>query len=129
PPSVDPPGYSSPVGAVECQQGIHWKRSGSKVVAKVARSVPEVNMGVVWTATLPESGRFSPFESCSKVSDLSYRFNELRSRGQGYLELRLEDSAFPQLTLGFRNDHAVIHVITNAEQMSLVVGDGTVPPD
>jgi hypothetical protein len=61
------------------------------------------------------------------VRDLSDRFNELRSRGRGYLKVRLPDSEFPQLTLGFRDDHAVIHLINDAEGMSLLVGDGTVP--
>lgn len=59
--------------------------------------------------------------------DLSERFNELRSHDQGYLEVRLPDSEFPQLTLGFRDDHAVIHLINGAEGISLLLGDGTVP--
>lgn len=83
-------------------------------------------MSVMWAATSSESGRFSPGERRSDVKDLSNRFNDLRSRGQGYLEVRLPDNEFPQLTLGFRDDQAVIHLI-NAEGMSLLVGDGTVP--
>ncbi|MET8517720.1 hypothetical protein ACWD7C_41580 [Streptomyces sp. NPDC005134] len=83
-------------------------------------------MSVVWAATSPESGRFAPGEIRSDVRGLSDRFNKLRSRGQGYLEVRMSDCEFPQLTLGFRGDHAVIHLINDAAGMSLLVGDGTV---
>jgi hypothetical protein len=72
-------------------------------------------------------GTVLPGERRSDVRDLSDRFNELRSRGQGYLKVRLPDSEFPQLSLGIRDDHAVIHLINDAEGMSLLVGDGTVP--
>ncbi|HEX8632369.1 MAG TPA: hypothetical protein VF755_29780 [Catenuloplanes sp.] len=84
-------------------------------------------MSVVWAATSLESGRFSPSERRSEEGELSDRFKELRSHGQGYLEVRLPDNEFPQLSLGFRDDHAVVHLINNAEGMSLLVGDGTVP--
>ncbi|MGW7364070.1 hypothetical protein ACWGI8_11725 [Streptomyces sp. NPDC054841] len=84
-------------------------------------------MSVVWATTSPESERFSSGERHSDVRGLSDRFSKLRSRGQGYLEVRLPDSEFPQLTLGFRGDHAVIHLINDAAGMSLLVGDGTVP--
>lgn len=84
-------------------------------------------MSLVWAATSPESGRFSPTERGSDVRDLSDRFTRLRSRGEGYLEVRLPDSGSPQLSLSFRDDHAVIHLIDGAGTMSLLVGDGTVP--
>ena len=84
-------------------------------------------MSVVWAATSPDSGQFAPVERRSNVRDLSDHFNELRSRGQGYLEVRLPECDFPQLSLGFRDDHAVIHLFSNAEEMSLLMGDGTVP--
>jgi hypothetical protein len=45
-------------------------------------------MSVVWAATSPESGLFHPVERRSEVKDLSDRFNDLRSRGQGYVEVR-----------------------------------------
>jgi hypothetical protein len=83
-------------------------------------------MSVAWTATSPESGRFSPGERRSDVRDLSDRFNELRSRGQGYLEVAFPDRGYPLLSLGFRDDHAVISVFESAEKVSLLVGDGTV---
>ncbi|GII59273.1 hypothetical protein Pth03_76620 [Planotetraspora thailandica] len=84
-------------------------------------------MSVVWATTSPESGRFSEGERRSDVKDLSDRFNELRSRGQGYLEVRFPDTEFPHLNFGFRGDHAVIHLTNDAEGTALVVGDGTVP--
>ncbi|MEU9663888.1 hypothetical protein [Streptomyces chartreusis] len=84
-------------------------------------------MSVVWAATSPESGLFHPVERRSEVNDLSDRFNDLRSCGQGYLEVRLPDREFPVLILAFRDDHAVVHLMCDTEQMSLLVGDGTVP--
>ena len=84
-------------------------------------------MSVVWAATSPESGLFHPVERRSEVKDLSDRFNDLRSRGQGYVEVRSPDREFPVLILAFRDDHAVVHLMSDTERMSLLVGDGTVP--
>ncbi|MCX5009151.1 hypothetical protein OHB05_42295 [Streptomyces sp. NBC_00638] len=84
-------------------------------------------MSVTWAATSPKSGRFHPVERRSEVKDLSDRFNDLRSRGQGYIEVRPQNSQFPILTLAFRDDHAVIHLLSTTEQISLLTGDGTVP--
>ena len=84
-------------------------------------------MSVVWAATSPESGLFHPVERRSEVADLSDRFNDLRSRGQGYVEVRLPNREFPVLTLAFRDDHAVVHLMSDIERMSLLMGDGTVP--
>ncbi|MFG2441089.1 hypothetical protein [Streptomyces sp. NPDC048508] len=84
-------------------------------------------MSVVWAATSPESGLFHPVDKRSEVKDLSDRFNDLRSRGQGYVEVRPPNSEFPVLILAFRDDHAVVHLMSNTERMSLLVGDGTVP--
>ncbi|WP_371799007.1 hypothetical protein OG963_14315 [Streptomyces sp. NBC_01707] len=83
-------------------------------------------MSVVWSMTSPESGVFHPGERRSELRDLTDEFNELRSHGQGYLEVRLPDNEFPQLTLGFQSDHAIIHLFTSEESMSLLSGDGTV---
>jgi len=84
-------------------------------------------MSVVWAATSPESGRFHPVERGSEVQDLADRFNDLRSRGQGYAEVRSRNSDFPVLTLAFRGDHAVVHLMSDTGRMSLLAGDGTVP--
>ncbi|WP_316759435.1 hypothetical protein [Streptomyces herbicida] len=54
-------------------------------------------MSVTWAATALESGRFSAVERCSDVRELADHFKELRSRGQGYLEVRLPGSEFPLL--------------------------------
>ncbi|WP_326659191.1 hypothetical protein [Streptomyces canus] len=84
-------------------------------------------MSVVWAATSPGSGLFHPVERRSEVADLSGRFNDLRSRGQGYVEVPSPNREFPVLILAFRDDHAVVHLMSDAERMSLLVGDGTVP--
>ncbi|MCI3241521.1 MULTISPECIES: hypothetical protein [Streptomyces] len=83
-------------------------------------------MSVVWAATSPESGLFHPVERCSTVEGLSDRFNDLRSLGQGYVEVRSPTGEFPVLSLGFRGDHAVVHLMSDSERMSLHRGDGTV---
>lgn len=83
-------------------------------------------MSVVWAATSPESGLFDPVERRTKVKDLSDRFDDLRSCGQGYVEVRSPDREFPVLTLAFRVDHAVIHMMSDTERMSLFAGDGAV---
>ncbi|MEW2808063.1 hypothetical protein AB0929_13235 [Streptomyces massasporeus] len=79
--------------------------------------------------TSQESGRFSPVEKRSDLSDLTREFNELRSHGRGYLEIRMPDSVFPQLTSSFSDDLAVIHLFTDEASVSLLVGDGTAPPE
>lgn len=84
-------------------------------------------MSVTWAATSPESGLFHPVERRSEVKDLSDRFNVLRSCGQGYVEVRSSNKEFPVLILAFRGDHAVVHLMSDTERMSLLVGDGTLP--
>ncbi|MGW1727674.1 hypothetical protein ACWCQK_32760 [Streptomyces sp. NPDC002306] len=84
-------------------------------------------MSVVWAATSPQSGQFHPVERRSGLKDLSDRFNDLRSHGEGYVEVRSPHREFPVLILAFRGDHAVVHLMSDTERMSLLVGDGTVP--
>ncbi|MFJ8153430.1 hypothetical protein ACIQ9L_14430, partial [Streptomyces sp. NPDC094468] len=67
-------------------------------------------MSVVWAATSPESGLFDPVERRTEVKDLADRFNDLRSCGQGYVEVRSPNREFPALTLAFQGDHAVVHL-------------------
>lgn len=86
-------------------------------------------MSVAWAATSPVSGRFAGLHARSNEMALRERFDELRSQGQGYLEVELPGNESALLTLGFRRDYAVIHLSTDPESMSLLVGDGTVPPD
>ncbi|MFE5969108.1 hypothetical protein [Streptomyces sp. NPDC056463] len=84
-------------------------------------------MSVVWAATSPESGLICPVERCSEVRDLTDRFNELRSRGQGYIEVRSPNAEFPVLMLAFRGAQAVVHLMSGPQQMCLLVGDASVP--
>ncbi|MEV8593614.1 hypothetical protein [Streptomyces sp. NPDC052012] len=84
-------------------------------------------MSMVWAATSPESGRFDPVERRSEMKELSDRFNDLRSSGQGYVEVRSSYREFPVVMLAFREGHAVVQLMSDAERMSLLVGDGTVP--
>ncbi|MGA5018749.1 hypothetical protein F6Q10_30905 [Streptomyces vinaceus] len=84
---------------------------------------------VTWAATDPDSRQFSATERRSGIADLAARFTALRSRGQGYLEVRLPGSACPVLALGFRADAAVIHLFDAAEKSYLLVGDGTAAAD
>jgi hypothetical protein len=68
-----------------------------------------------------------PHAHVRKAEAFSDRFSDLRSRGQGYVEGRSPDREFPVLILAFRGDHAVVHLMSDTERMSLLVGDGTVP--
>lgn len=86
-------------------------------------------MLVWWTATDLESRRFPAIERSSDVADLTDHFTALRSHGQGYLEVRLPGDELPLLTMGFQDDQAVIHQLSNAEKSSLLVGDGTATAD
>lgn len=86
-------------------------------------------MLVWWTATDLESRQFSAIERSSNVADLTDHFTALRSRGQGYLEVRLSGGEFPLLTIGFQDDQAVIHLFDDAEKSSLLVGDATATAD
>lgn len=76
-----------------------------------------VVMEVVWAATSPDDGQFSPHEVVSTVEQLERRFLDLRARGEGYLEVRLQHQDFPLLTMGFRGDHAVIHAADSPESI------------
>ncbi|WP_114255059.1 hypothetical protein [Streptomyces sp. Go-475] len=86
-------------------------------------------MDAVWSMTSLGSGRFNPVEKSSDMSDLRRDFSELRSRGEGYLEVRILDSEFPRLALSFCGDQAVIHLFTYEASVSLLVGDGATSPE
>ncbi|WP_331735392.1 hypothetical protein OG379_40675 (plasmid) [Streptomyces sp. NBC_01166] len=86
-------------------------------------------MIVQWTATALEAGRFSATERCPDLADLAAHFDGLRVGGQGYPEVRLSDSEFPVLSLGFQDDQAVIHLFEDADRSALLVGDGTAAAD
>ncbi|MGV9453096.1 hypothetical protein [Streptomyces sp. NPDC003635] len=86
-------------------------------------------MLVWWRATDHETRQFSPTGRSSDIADLTDYFTALRSRGRGYLEVRLPGREFPLLTLGFQDDQAVIHLFDAAEKSSLLVGDGAAASD
>ncbi|MFE5191999.1 hypothetical protein [Streptomyces sp. NPDC056628] len=86
-------------------------------------------MDVSWTATDPESRQYSPPEQSPDIADLTDHITALRSRGQGYLEVRLPGREFPLLTLGSQDDQTVIHLFDAAEKSSPLVGDGTAAAD
>lgn len=83
-------------------------------------------MSVIWAATSLDSGRFVPTEVRSDEGDLAQRFDHLRSKGRGYLEIR-RDAEFPLMTIGFRGEVAVVHLMESGESTSLLVGDGSLP--
>ena len=83
-------------------------------------------MDVAWSMTSVQST--SP-ESRSELRDLVSAFRELCASGRGHLEVNLPDSLYPYLTLSFLGDHAVIHLFTSEERVSLLVGDGSVSPE
>ncbi|MFD7389337.1 hypothetical protein [Streptomyces sp. NPDC059852] len=86
-------------------------------------------MLISWTATDPELRQFSATERSSDIAGLTDHFMALRSRGQGYVEVRRPDGEFPLLAVGFRDDQAVIHLFDAADKSSLLVGDGTAAAD
>jgi hypothetical protein len=81
-------------------------------------------MSVTWAATALQSGRFCAVERCSEIPELADHFHALRSRGQGYLEVRLPNAGLPLLALGFRGDLGVLQLFDEADGSSLLVGDG-----
>jgi hypothetical protein len=83
-------------------------------------------MSVVWTATSPETGRFNASEIRSDFVPLSACYRELRTLGQGYLEVHLPDASYPLLTLAFQGDQAVLHLLKSPTVTALLVGDESV---
>ena len=76
----------------------------------------------------PDSGTFSPVETVSDVDSLFQELAKLRGAGRGYAEISLSDPDSAQLTVGFQEDHAVIHLISNMETF-LPVGDSAAALD
>lgn len=88
-----------------------------------------VAMEVVWAATSPNDGRFSPHELVSTLEQIERRFVELRARGQGLPGGSASGQGLPLLTLGFRGEHAVVHAAHSPEAITLHRGNGAVPLD
>jgi hypothetical protein len=88
-------------------------------------------MNVIWSATSPETRRVGAVMR-TEFQELEARFIELRSIGEGYLEVELPTENSPQVSLGFRGDHAVVDQLADLDEdpkSFLLVGDGSVPPD
>jgi hypothetical protein len=88
-------------------------------------------MSVIWSATSPETGRVGAV-SDTELEQLEARFRQLRSVGQGYLEVELPVENSPQVSVGFRGDQAVVERLTDLDEAPkslLLVGDGSLPPD
>ena len=86
-------------------------------------------MDVVWSATEPGSRRFRPAPVRSDLAGLDDHFRRLRRRRvRGYLEVEVPDVESPRLTIGFRGEYAVIHLLVAARSFVLA-GDGSVPKE
>jgi hypothetical protein len=89
-------------------------------------------MDVVWSATELGSRRFRPAPVRSDPAELENHFRQLRRRRiRGYIEVEVPHVESPQLTIGFRGEYAVIHmlVVAPVAQCFLLAGDGTVPDE
>ncbi|MBR7833489.1 hypothetical protein KDL01_09445 [Actinospica durhamensis] len=76
----------------------------------------------------PHSGHYSPVEVTSDTAEFYEALVPLRGVGRGYVEVGLSDRDDVQLTMGFQEDYAVIHLIADAHTL-LLVGDGIAPID
>ena len=86
-------------------------------------------MSVVWAATELETGWFSGLERHSTVQELKAHIKALSDGlGQGYLEIRRPDGDLPYVALGFKADHAVLHLFDNSGGVSLHMGDDSAAP-
>jgi hypothetical protein len=88
-------------------------------------------MNVIWSATSPETHRVGAVMR-TEFQDLEARFIELRSIGEGYIEVELPTENSPQVIVSFRGDRAVVHQLSDLDEdpkSFLLVGDGSVPPD
>lgn len=85
-------------------------------------------MNFEWAAR-SETGEFSGNETLSTDTELADRLAQLRERGSGYLEVRVQDQDYPVLSVAFHGGHGVLQRWTTPEQLSLLGGDGSVPMD
>jgi hypothetical protein len=83
----------------------------------------------VVAATAIESGHFHAVERPVDPDNLLRLFDQLVGIEQGYLEVRSTGHEFPLITVGLRDGFAVIHCASASDQMALLLGDGSVPPE
>jgi hypothetical protein len=81
---------------------------------------------IVCAATSPRTGALSA-DARSTLGELLVRLRELQASGEGYLEVHRPSADFPAILMGFRGDHAVIHLAYAQDSMALVRGDNSVP--
>jgi len=89
----------------------------------------EIN--VVWSATSAQTRRVGA-AARTEFQELEARFIALRSAGEGYIEVELAAGNSPQVSLGFRGDHAVVEQLSDLDEEPksfLKGGDGSVPRD
>jgi len=89
-------------------------------------------MDVVWSATEVRSRRFLPAPVRSDQAELDDHFRRLRRRRiRGYFEVEVPDVESPKLTIGFRGEYAVVHmlVVAPVAQSFVLAGDGSVPSE
>ena len=86
-------------------------------------------MRIDWAATSASTGRVDATKVNSTLDELLVRFRELRSRGEGYLEIETSGRAYPAIMMGFRNGRGVVHVAEAPDSLALVRGDNSVPAD
>ncbi len=102
-------------------------REAERPQSKECRQGMGGEMNVAWVGTSPETGRYSPVETRAGLAEFRDFFQKLRARGEGYVEVRREDAAFPRLALAFRDERAVVHRFDNDETCNLLYGDGVIP--
>ncbi|WP_229070976.1 hypothetical protein [Actinoplanes sp. DH11] len=89
-------------------------------------------MHVVWSATELGSRRFCPTPVRSEPAELEDRFRRLRRRRiRGYVEVEIPGGGSSRVTIGFRGEYAVVHMVVTAPVPRFFVlgGDGSVPAD
>ena len=70
-------------------------------------------------------GRFSGVATAVSEHSLLDLFEQLRLRGQGYLEVSWQGSEYPMLAVGLSGMHAVIHLFERQDSVCLLQGDGS----
>lgn len=86
-------------------------------------------MDVEWIAIDPDTGRLSYVESRTNAEDYVARLEALGMRGEGYSEVTLADRPYPRFALTFRGPYGVVHKFSSEDEVSLLVGNGTVNDD
>ena len=84
--------------------------------------------GLLVASTAVGSDKFEPQEHPTTAGDLLALFDSLEDAGRGYLEVRFERVDYPMLTIGLRNERAVLQCFTAPGELDVMQGDGCLPP-